>query len=148
MCRVEGDVRIRLVSLPLTAACLAGLVAACGGPHPAASPSAPTPRAVSPSASGLSAEGILAGHLYRVGGMAPGAPRPWPGTVTLTGPGVHRDIQVSASGRFSVLVPAGTYAVAGRSPLYQGGAGVCRATGPATVTTGHRTEADVLCQVK
>jgi hypothetical protein len=66
----------------------------------------------------------------------------------LTGPGVHRDIQVGVSGSFSVLVPAGTYTVAGRSPRYGSGAGVCRAAGPATVTTGHRTRADVLCQMK
>ena len=95
-----------------------------------------------------SAEGILTGHLYAVGGPAPGARRPWPGTVTLTGPGFHRVIQVSAGGGYSARVPAGTYAVAGRSPLYQSGAGSCRAAAPATVTSGHRTEADVLCQLR
>jgi hypothetical protein len=142
---VEGDVRIPPL---LAAVCLAGLVAACGRPQPADGPPTASPPAASPSASGLPAEGTLAGHLYAVGGVAPGAPRPWPGTVTLTGPGVHRDVQVSAAGRFSVLVPAGTYALAGRSPRYQSGTGVCRATGAATVTTGHRTEADVLCQLK
>lgn len=83
-----------------------------------------------------------------MGGPAPGAPRPWPGTVTLTGPGVHRAVGVGAGGRYSVRVPAGTYAVTGRSPLYQDGAAVCRAAGPATVTSGHRTEADVLCQLR
>jgi hypothetical protein len=103
---------------------------------------------VSPAAVSPAAEGTLTGHLYGVGGPAPGAPRPWPGTVTLTGPGVHQAVQVGAAGRFSVVVPAGTYAVAGRSPLYQSGTGLCRAAGPATVTTGHRTEADVLCQMR
>jgi hypothetical protein len=151
--RVEGDVRIPLVNLPLAAACLAGaclagLVAACAGPHPAAGPAAASPPAVGLSATPPPAGGTLTGHLYGVGGPAPGSPRPWPGTVTLTGPGVHRDIQVGAAGRFSVLVPAGTYALAGRSPLYQSGAGVCRAAGPATVTAGHRTRADVLCQLR
>lgn len=82
-----------------------------------------------------------------MGGPAPGAPRPWPGTVTLTGPGVHLAIGVGADGRYSVRVPAGIYAVAGRSPLYQDGAAACRAAGPVTVASGHRTEADVLCQL-
>ena len=166
--------RIPLVSLPLATACrgaacrgaaclagvcLAGLLAACSsGSHPAAlAPAAPAPPARTPAAPapvGLAAagsapaEGTLTGHLYRVGGPAPGAPRPWPGTVILTGPGVRRAIQVGAGGGYSVRVPAGTYAVAGRSPLYQGGAGECRAAGPATVTSGHRAEADVLCQLR
>jgi hypothetical protein len=59
-----------------------------------------------------------------------------------------RHIQVRADGSFSVLVPAGTYILAGRSPRYGSGAGVCRADGPVTVTAGHRTRADVLCQLK
>jgi hypothetical protein len=128
-------VRIPLFGLPLAAVCLAGLTAACSSAPPVIHPAA--------------AAGILAGHLYGVGGPAPGAPRPWPGTVTLTGGlGVHRDIQVSASGRYSVQLPAGTYVVAGRSPLYQSGTGVCRAAGAVTVTSGHRTQADVLCQLR
>jgi hypothetical protein len=140
--RVIPRINLPLAAACLTGVCVAGLVAACAGPHPATGPAVVSPAVVSPAA-----EGTLTGHLYGVGGPAPGAPRSWPGTVTLTGPGVHRDVQVSAAGRFSVLVPAGTYALAGRSPLYQSGTGVCRAAGPATVTTGHRTEADVLCQL-
>ena len=130
--------RIFPIGLPLAAVCLTGLTTACSNPHPAASA----------SAGPASAAGILAGHLYAVGGPAPGAPRPWPGTVTLTGPGGRRAIAVGADGGYSVLVPAGTYAVAGRSPLYQDGAGACRAAGPAMVTSGHRTRADVLCQLR
>ena len=156
--------RIPLVSLPLVTACLvtacraaaclagaclAGLLAACSsGSHPAGLASAGLASAGLASAGLASAEGTLTGHLYGVGGPAPGAPRPWPGTVTLTGPGVHRAIAVGAGGRYSVRVPPGTYAVTGRSPLYQDGAAACRATGPATVTSGHRTEADVLCQLR
>ena len=146
--------RIPLVSRPLATACrvgaclagicLAGLLAACSS---AGSASAGSASAGSASA-GSSAEGTLTGHLYAVGGPAPGAPRPWPGTVTLIGPGVHLAIGVGAGGRYSVRVPAGTYAVAGRSPLYQDGAGACRAAGPVTVASGHRTEVDVLCQLR
>jgi hypothetical protein len=125
------------VKIPLTLAAvgLAGVTVACSSPAPVIHP--------------MAAAGTLTGHLYGVGGPAPGAPRPWPGTVTVTGGlGVHRDVQVGADGRFSVLVPAGTYTVAGRSPLYQDGAAVCRAAGPATVTAMHRTEADVRCQLR
>jgi hypothetical protein len=93
------------------------------------------------------AEGTLAGHLYGVGGPAPGLPRPWPGTVTLTGPGVHQDISVGADGSYSVTVPVGRYSVVGRSPLYESDAALCRATEVATVTSGHTTTADVLCQM-
>lgn len=123
-----------MIPAGLAAAGLAGLVTACSvSPHPAAI---------------AAAAGTLTGHLYGVGGPAPGAPRPWPGTVTLTGPGLRRHIQVGADGRFSVLVPAGTYVVAGRSPLYQSSAGSCRAAGPAVVIAGHRTQTDVLCQLR
>jgi hypothetical protein len=123
----------RMVTACLAGACLAGLPAACSsGPHAAVAPAA----------------GILAGHLYGVGGAAPGAPRPWPGTVTLTGPGEHRDIAVGAGGRFSAQVAAGTYIVSGRSPRYEDGTGVCRAARPATVTAGHLTQTDVFCQLK
>jgi hypothetical protein len=144
--------KLPLIGLPLAAVCLAGLVAACSSPrsaagHPAAAPPATgTPAGQAGTSTGQA--GTLTGHLYGVGGPAPGAPRPWPGTVTLTGSGGHRDIQVSADGRFSVLVPAGTYTVAGRSPRYASGAGVCRAAGPATVTAGHRTSVDVQCQLR
>ena len=115
--------KISLVFLALAAVFLAG----CSGPSPA--------------------DGTLAGHLYGVGGPAPGLPRAWPGTVTLTGPGVHQDVSVGTDGRYSVTVPAGRYAVVGRSPLYESDAALCRATGVATVTSGHTTTANVLCQM-
>jgi hypothetical protein len=122
------DVSISRIGLPLAALCLAGFTAACSRHNPA--------------------DGTLTGHLYGVGGVAPGLPRPWPGTVTLTGPGVHRDIAVGASGTYSVMVPAGRYTVVGHSPLYGSGAYACQATGVATVTSRHTTKADVLCQMK
>jgi hypothetical protein len=119
---------MRILLACLTATCLAGLTAACSGQEPA--------------------DGTLTGHLYGVGGPAPGLPRPWPGSVTLTAAGVHRDVPVGADGTFSVVIPAGRYTVAGRSPLYQSGAGLCQAAGIATVISGHSTRADVLCQMR
>jgi hypothetical protein len=93
------------------------------------------------------ADGTLTGHLYGAGGPSPGLPRPWPGTVTLTGPGVHRAVPVGASGTYSVMVPAGRYTVVGHGPLYGSGTGPCRAAGVATVTSRYTTKADVLCQM-
>jgi hypothetical protein len=127
--------RIPPIGLPLAVLCLTGFTVACAGPQPVLSGVVP-------------AQGILTGHLYAVGGPAPGTRRPWPGTVTLTGAGMHRDIKVDAGGGYSAWVPPGTYVVAGRSPLYQDGAAACQAAGPATVTSGHRTEADALCQLR
>ena len=119
--------RIPLIGLPLAAVCLAGFAAACSGQGPA--------------------DGTLTGHLYGVGGPAPGLPRPWPGTVTLTGPGVHQDVPIGADGTFSVMVPAGRYTVVGHSPNYGSGTGLCQAAGEVTVTSGRTTKANVLCQM-
>jgi hypothetical protein len=120
-----------LVGVALATVCLAGFTAACSGHGPA--------------------DGIVTGHLYGVGGpatlTAPPSPRPWPGTVTLSGPGVHRDVPVGASGTFSVTVPPGRYTVTGHSPLYGSGTYLCQAAGAVTVTSGHTTKADVLCQM-
>jgi hypothetical protein len=120
-------VRSYLIRLALGVACLGGAAVACSGPN--------------------AADGTLTGHLYGVGGPAPGLPRAWPGTVILTGTGVHRDVSVDASGSYSVTVPAGRYTVTGHSPLYGSGTYVCQATGVAIVTKGHSTTADVLCQM-
>jgi hypothetical protein len=117
-----------LIGLAVAGVCLGGFTAACSGNN--------------------RAEGTLTGHLYGVGGPAPGPPRPWPGTVTLTGPGVHRNVPVGAGGSYSVTVPAGRYTVTGHSPRYGSGTYVCQATGAATVTSGHTTKADVLCQMR
>jgi hypothetical protein len=124
-------VRISLIGLPLAAVCLAGSVAACSGPGPA--------------------EGTVAGHLYGVGGPAtisvPPSARAWPGTVILVGSGVHVDVSVGANGTFSVVVPVGRYTVTGHSPRFGSGTYLCQAAGVVTVTSGHTTKADVLCQM-
>jgi hypothetical protein len=86
-------------------------------------------------------------YLYGVGGPATVMAPPWPGTVTVTGSGVHRDIRVGADGAYSVRVPPGRYTVTGHSPLYGNGTYLCQAAGMATVTSGYATKADVLCQM-
>jgi hypothetical protein len=119
--------RVSLFGVVVAAACLAGSIAACSGSGPA--------------------DGTVTGHLYGVGGPPPGSPRPWPGTVTLTGGGVRQDVSVGASGTFSVMVPPGSYTVTGHSPLFGSGTYACQAAGIVTVTSGHTTKADVLCQM-
>ncbi len=89
----------------------------------------------------------MRGHLYGVGGPAPGAARPWAGVVTVSGAGLHRDIQVGRDGAYSIALPAGSYTLAGHSPLYQSGAGVCRAAAVVKVSSGRVVAADVLCQM-
>ena len=126
----------------LAAAVVVGFTAACSGQAPAATLLSRS------SAEAHLADGILTGHLYGVGGPAPGLPRQWPGTVTITGPGIHRDVSVGASGTFSVMVPAGRYSVVGHSPLYDSGTALCQATRVVTVTGGHSTKADVFCQMR
>ena len=100
------EVRTSL-GLPLAAVCLAGLTV------------------------GVLRAGARRGHpdrsplRRRRPGTRVAAPRPE--TVTLTGPGIRRDIPVGASGSYSVMVPPGTYTVTGRSPLFESGAVSCRA---------------------
>src|ERR1700735_2939341 len=76
------------------------------------------------------AEGTLAGHLYGVGGPAPGLPRPWPGTVTLTGPGVHQDVSVGADGSYSGRGPPACKGEAGRRKGGDATAGSTRGSRP------------------
>jgi len=120
--------RIWFTGVSVAAACLAGLTAAgCGG-NPA--------------------DGTITGHIYGAGGPEVSAavpPSPWPGTVVLTGPGVHRRVLVRAGGSYSVAVPAGRYTVTGYSPRY---GGICRVAGTVRVIRGQSTKADVLCQMK
>jgi hypothetical protein len=111
----------------MAAVCLLALAAACSAPG--------------------HADGTVTGHLYGVGGPAPGLRRPWPGTVVVTGRGVHLDISVGSGGTFSVTVPAGRYTVVGHSPLYGSGKYLCQATRAVTVQSGHSSKAEVLCQM-
>jgi hypothetical protein len=117
-----------VVRVALAIACAAVCTAACSGRDPAT--------------------GTLHGHLLGVGGPAPGTGRPWTGTITLTGQGLHRDVVVGHGGAFSVPLPAGNYQLAGRSPSCESGAGQCRATGLVTVRAGRSVTADVLCQMR
>jgi hypothetical protein len=94
--------------------------------------------------------GVISGELVAVGGPA-NVRQSLPGTVQISGEGheFRYRIQPSADGGFSVEVPAGTYVVSGRSPLYQGGRFDCRINQPSlTVHAGETITIDVSCQMK
>jgi hypothetical protein len=123
--------RLTVVALVLVS------VTACG-------PSPSTPPQESGDAIGtrVTVSGAVAG----VGGPAPGAPRPWPGTVSWRGP-THGTVRTDGSGRFVLSLPPGRYVVTGRSPRYDG-AGVCRTVHRTVVVRRVSLHVDVLCQLR
>jgi hypothetical protein len=75
------------------------------------------------------------GTFERVGGPAPGAPYPLPGTITARATtGETFTATVDHKGHFKLSLPPGSYRVTGRSPLIQGGQMVCTATAELRVT--------------
>jgi hypothetical protein len=90
--------------------------------------------------------GTLTGTLQAVGGPPGVGPRALNGQVTLHGSsGDIAAITVGANGRFSVPVTVGTFTVSARSPLYEGGTAVCRASGPVVVTKGVTSRVVIDC---
>lgn len=93
--------------------------------------------------------GIVRGTLDAVGGVAPGLPRPLPGTIRLRASnGTLFTATTGADGAFSLHVPAGSYTVTGSSPLIGGGAAVCQATTSVSLSAGATVTTMVICQVK
>jgi hypothetical protein len=88
--------------------------------------------------------GTIAGHLYQVGGPVPGAATPVPGTVYVSGDG---SVSVGPDGRFSIAVPAGTYTLAGSSPLIEDNAPGCGSRTAVTVVVGVVAKMDVICDI-
>jgi hypothetical protein len=86
------------------------------------------------------------GRLLAVGGPAPGAPRPLPGTVTLSTTDSEITVLVDNDGRYSAEVSPGTYEVVGHSPQYGSGTYLCRAAGPVTATADETVDTNVVCQ--
>jgi hypothetical protein len=132
------SVRNHLVVLGLVTAALTG----CAGPSPVA-PAELTNHS-------QAATGTLQGHLYGVGGPAPGTAKPWPGTVTISGTGYHRDISVGAHGAYSVVVPAGRYVVVGHSAhlTVNDVEAACPAPQDAQVAAGHTATLDAFCHMR
>ena len=93
------------------------------------------------------ATGTVTGVLQAVGGVARQGSRTLSGQVTFVDVnGTRRySADVGANGRFSVPAPVGTYSVSGRSPQYDGGTGVCRASGLVVITKGVTSSVEVDC---
>lgn len=92
--------------------------------------------------------GEVRGHLYGTGGISPGSPRPWDGTVTVTGAGFRREILVGADGAFALSLAPGRYLLTGRSPHFGGGRYPCNASQPADIRAGRTISVDVLCSMR
>lgn len=129
---------------PLLALISMALATACSGPSVSAG-SSPTSTAVGTHPR----SGALRGHLYGVGGPAPGRRRPFPGTITVSGSGsgTRREAKADSDGAYSMTIPPGRYTVTGHSPGYNGGAVPCPAQNPAQVSNGGTTTLDVYCQM-
>lgn len=131
----------------LLALALAPLATGCSG-HQGSTPRPSTSSRSADASETQMMKGTLSGHLVGVGGVAPGLPRPFPGTVTVIGPGFHRDISVRADGAYTVTVPPGSYTVVGHSPNLNSGKTACPALHAANVIADQETTADVACSLK
>jgi hypothetical protein len=102
-----------------------------------------TPRFTRSSTSG---NGVVLGALEAVGGPGPGTSRPLRGAITLRdSAGMAFTATAGSDGVFSVRVPAGSYSITGRSPLYDGGNTDCDSSQPVTVTAGATSRVVVVC---
>jgi photosystem II stability/assembly factor-like uncharacterized protein len=105
-----------------------------------------TPRFLRSSTSGT---GVVLGTLEAVGGVAPGAPRPLRGSITLRdAAGTAFTATAGSDGVFSFRVPTGSYTITGRSPLYDSGSVDCHSIEPVTVTAGATIRVVVACSEK
>lgn len=95
---------------------------------------------------GPSGHGTLSGHLYMVGGPAPGTPRAVEGTVVATGPDGRHTATVGADGSYTMQLAPGTYTVTGTSPQYGEGKSPCPANGTVAVVQSEVRTADAYCQ--
>jgi hypothetical protein len=91
--------------------------------------------------------GVVQGRLEAVGGPGPGTPRPLKGSITLRdSDGTIFTATAGSDGAFLVRVPIGTYAITGRSPVYDSGNVDCPSSGPVSLTVGATIRVLVACQ--
>jgi hypothetical protein len=121
------------------------LPTACGGSGPSSKPPGPEKTLVP-----APAVGTVQGRLLHVGGPNGAHAGPWPGRLLITGSnGTHLTAAIGKDGRFSILLPPGSYRVTATSPRYQGGAEPCRSEPAVTVVRkDEKSVADVVCQLR
>jgi hypothetical protein len=85
-----------------------------------------------------------------VGGPAPGAAHPVAGKVTVSGKGVHLDVEVGQDGAYAINVPAGRYKVTGHSPsaVVNDREMPCRSLKDAQVTSDAIAVLDAICPIR
>ena len=93
---------------------------------------------------GSPGRGTLSGHVYLVGGPAPGSPVAVTGTVVATHGSSRYTAQTGSDGSYTLQVPAGDYSVSATSPRYTG---PCIPATKATVKVARRSVANVYCQM-
>ncbi|WP_151083832.1 hypothetical protein [Nocardioides cynanchi] len=126
----------------------AALLALAGcGTSDSGSPAGAVTGPTTPAHDGIGARVHVSGRLEGVGGPAAQPPRPWPGTVSWTGP-THGTVRVGHDGSFTLDLPAGRYLLTGHSPAYGDGRYVCQAPHPLVVRPGAPAHLDVLCQMR
>ena len=88
----------------------------------------------------------VAGQLLITGGPAPGTPRPSNGEVTAkNASGQAFSTSVPSSGKFTLRLPAGRYALTGSSPQFGNGQYKCFALSSVTVPKDKSIHKDVYC---
>ncbi|WP_329240059.1 hypothetical protein OG417_39215 [Actinoallomurus sp. NBC_01490] len=126
---------VALLSLALTAACSGSGVSARSSP-------------ASTAGGTRTRSGTLRGHLYAVGGPAPGHRWALPGSITVSGNGTEWEVKVDSDGGYSMTMSPGRYVVTGHSPDFNDGAVPCSAPNPAQVGNGRTTTLNVYCQMR
>jgi len=91
----------------------------------------------------------VTGQLLISGGPAPGTLRPSDGEVTArNASGQSFSISVRSTGKFTLTIRAGTYALTGSSPQFGNGQYKCFAPRRVTVFKGESTHLNVFCSEK
>ena len=135
-----------LARLAATGTIAAALIIGCSGPSGGtAAPAASPARSASPAAS---ATGVIRGHLLWVGGPAPGAAEPHPGSVVVAGTGGRYVVAVGPDGAYSLSVAPGRYTLRGGSPGYLDGNGGCTSSGDVIITARGSATIDTLCPLR
>jgi hypothetical protein len=95
-----------------------------------------------------SAMGVLRGHLYVIGGPAPGIKKAISGVASISGKNFRKDVAINDDGAYSVSLSPGEYTVEGHSPkVTQNGREVTFSSDAVTIASGRQVTLDLECHV-